>query len=230
MLVQRDDMLDRFRLHLNSIDVNCNALERGSIDIDNEFRQKAQGYTGTMNVGSFRIFSKNIDYVNIIECLGYQVGSRSYGRYSRSEHVADLWQARYFLQTDKQGKLAPMDVFTESSVEKGFMHSKVVDVVWKGSGKMTTLPPHIQNDDLLEKLNNDQQLKAMLMQNLIKEKTIRAKAYIPKKKDDEEWKDYVVIFGDWRESKNLFVSKECFDMYDRIAYIVREMISSLKYW
>ena len=137
---------------------------------------------------------------------------------------------RYFLQTDKQGKLAPIDVLTESSIEKGFMHSRVVDVVWKGSGKMTTLPTHIQSDDLLEKLNADQKLKTMLLQNLINEKTIRVNAYAPKKKDDYEWKDYVVIFGEWRDSKNLFVGKECFDMYDRIAYIIKEMISSLKYW
>lgn len=230
MQVQRDSILDRFRLHLNTIGVDSNALEPGSIDIDKEFRQKVQGYTGTMNVGTLRIFSKNIDYINIIEGLEYHVGSKSYGRYSRSERVEDLWQVRYFLQTDKQGKLAPMDVFTESRIEKGFMHSRVVDVAWKGSGKMTTLPSHIQNDDLLEKLNSDQQLKTMLLQNLNKEKTVRAKAYTPKKKDDEEWKDYVVIFGDWRDSKDLFVGKECFDMYDRIAYIIKEMISSLKYW
>lgn len=230
MQVQRDSMLDKFQLHLNSIGVNCTALELGSIDIDNEFRQKVQGYTGTMNVGSFRILSKNIDYVNIIERLEYQVGSKSYGRYSRLDHVADLWQVRYFLQTDKQGKLASMDVFTESRIEKGFMHTRVVDVAWKGSGKMTTLPAHIQSDDLLEKLNSDQKLRTTLLQNLVNEKTIRVKAYTPKKKDDEEWKDYVVISGDWRDSKNMFVGKECFDMYDRIAYIIKEMISSLKYW
>jgi hypothetical protein len=182
-----------------------------------------------MNVGSFRIFSKNIDYVNIIERLEYQVGSKSYGRYSRSDHVEDLWQVRYFLQTDKQGKLAPIDLFTESSIEKGFMHSKVIDVVWKGPGKMTTLPQHIQNDDLLEKLNRDQQLKTMLLQNISKERTVSVKAYTPKKKDDE-WTDYIVIFGNWRESKNLFVGKDIFDMYDRIAHNIKEMISTIKYW
>jgi len=230
MQVQRDSILDRFRLHLNTIGVDSIALELGSIDIDKEFKQKVQGYTGTMNVGTLRIFSKNIDYINIIEGLEYQTGSKSYGRYSRSERIEDLWQVRYFLQTDKQGKLAPIDVLTASHVEKGFMHSRVVDAVWNGNGKMTTLPAHIQNDDLLAKLNGDQQLKTMLLQNLVKEKTIKVQAYTPKKKDDEEWKDYVVIFGDWRDSKDLFVGKECFDMYDRIAYNIKEMIGSLKYW
>ncbi|MGH9877264.1 MAG: hypothetical protein ACRD3Z_01655 [Nitrososphaerales archaeon] len=229
MQTQRDSVLDRFQLHLNNIGVDCGALPTGGIDIDNEFKQKAHGNTGTMNVGSFKIFSKNIDYINLIERLEYDVGSKSYGRYSRSEHVADQWQARYFLQTDKQGKLAPLDVFTESRVEKGFMHSKVVDTVWKGSGKMTTLPVHIQNDDLLEKLNNDQELKTALLQNLISEKLVRVKSYTPKS-NDEEWKDYVVIFGEWRDSKNLPVSKECFHMYDSIARIIRDKISSLKYW
>lgn len=131
---------------------------------------------------------------------------------------------------DKQGKLAPMDVFTESSIEKGFTHSKVVDVAWKGSGKMTTLPAHIQKDDLLEKLNGDQKLKMIVLQNLINEKMIRVKAYIPKKKEGERWNDYVVIFGDWRDSRSIFVGKECFDMYDSIAHITKEMTGSLKYW
>jgi len=228
--MEKDSILDKFLIHLNGIGVSCNALDPGTIDIDYEFRQKVQGYTGTMNVGSFRIFSGNIDYANIIERLDYQVGSKSYGRYSRSEHVADQWEVRYFLQTDKQGKLAQVDVFTESVLEKGFMHSKVVDAVWKGSGKMTTLPSHIQNDDLLEKLNSDQKLKNMLVQNLTKEKTIRVKAYIPKKKGAEEWNDYLVIFGEWRDRKDIFVTNECFDMYDRVAYGIKEMINSLKYW
>jgi hypothetical protein len=228
--MEKDSILDKFLIHLNSISVSCNALDPGSVDIDYGFRQKMPGYTGTMNVGSFRIFSGNIDYVNIIERLDYQVGSKSYGRYSRSEHVADQWQVRYFLQTNKQGKLAQVDIFTESLLEKGLMHSKVVDAVWKGSGKLTTLPSHIQNDDLLEKLNSDQKLKKMLVHNLIKEKSIRVNAYLPKKKDAEEWKDYFVIFGEWRDRKELFVTKECFEMYDRIAYSVKEMVNSLKYW
>ena len=226
MLQQRDSILDKFQLHLNSIRVDCSALAPGTVDMDGEFKQKAHGFTGIMNVGSFKILFKNIDYINIIERLKYQVGSKSYGRYSRSEHVLNLWQVRYFVQTDKRGKLAPLDVSTESSVEKGFMHSRVVDVTWKGSGKMTTLPAHIQNDDLLEKLNTDQELKTVLTQNLISEKVVRVKAYTPKKGDDEEWHDYVVIFGDWRESKNLFVSKACFDMYDSIAHSIKEMMSS----
>jgi hypothetical protein len=229
MQTQRDSVLDRFQLHLNNIGIDCGPLPAGGVDIDNEFRQKAHGYTGTMNVGSFRIFSKNIDYINLIERLEYDVGSKSYGRYSRSEHVADQWQARYFVQTDKQGKLASFDVFTESHIEKGFMHSKVVDTVWKGSGKMTTLPAHIQDDDLLKELNNDQQLKTMLLQNLVSEKVVRVKSYTPKG-NDEEWKDYVVVFGEWRDSKNLSVSKECFQMYDSIACIIRDKIGSLKYW
>jgi hypothetical protein len=133
------------------------------------------------------------------------------------------------VQTDKQGKLAPLDVFTESRVEKGFMHSKVADTVWKGSGKMTTLPAHIQEDDLLKELNNDQQLKTMLLQNLVSEKVVRVKSYTPKG-NDEERKDYVVIFGEWRDSKNLPVSKECFQMYDSIARIIKDKIGSLKYW
>ncbi len=228
--MEKDSILDKFLIHLNSIGVSCNALDPGSVDIDYEFRQKMQGYTGTMNVGSFRIFSGNIDYFNIIERLDYQVGSDSYGRYSRSEHIADQWQVRYFLQTDKQGKLAQVDVFTESVLEKGFMHSKVVDAVWKGSGKMTTLPSHIQDDDLLERLNSDLKLKTMLMQNLTKEKLIRIKTYLPKKKDAEGSKDYLVIFGEWRDRKELFVTKECFEMYDRVAYSIKEMVNSLKYW
>lgn len=229
MQKQRDNTLDRYQLHLNNVGIDCSALVPGTIDVDHEFRQKVQGHTGTMNVGSFKVFSKNIDYINLIERLEYDEGSKSYGRYSRSEHVADQWQVRYFMQTDKQGKLAPLDVFTESRIEKGFMNSRVVDAIWKGSGKMTTLPAHIQNDDLLEKLNSNQQLKKMLLQHLVSEKTVRIKTYAPKS-TDEDWKDYVVIFGDWRDSKNLFVSKECFDMYDTIAQIIRDMISSLKYW
>lgn len=61
MQTQRDSELDKFQLHLNNIGIDCGALSLGGVDIDNEFRQKAHGHTGTMNVGSFKIFSKNID-------------------------------------------------------------------------------------------------------------------------------------------------------------------------
>lgn len=88
MQVEKHAMMDRFQTHLAKLGIECVALQPKSIDIDHEFRQNTRGYTGTMNVGTFRVFSRNINYINLL-----------------------------------------------TKVDKGFMHSKMVDVTWKGNGK-----------------------------------------------------------------------------------------------
>ena len=146
-------------------------------------------------------------------------------------HLHSWWTMRFFISFPNYIKLGPFDIGTISTIKKGLLRSKVESFVWSGYQKLTTLPPGLIRDNVADALYSDQLLKEQMTECLLKERTILVSRYSPSKgkKAFSSNSKIVIQSKKWKYKKDLFVDGSTFDMYEKIAEIVKSTINNLKY-
>jgi hypothetical protein len=102
--------------------------------------------------------------------------------------------------------------------------------MWNGYQKLTTLPPGLVRDNVVEPLNHDQRLTELMMKCLLKERIITISRYSPHHKTKSiKTNSKIVIESKWRIQSDLFVNDNTIEMYEKMAKIVKQTINNLKY-
>jgi len=232
MLLTSDPVLGKMQKHFEK-----NGLPNSIVEekLDFELDYYDANLLGTTNgigsVGSLKLFDSPIDYVNIlkkqkfVKC-DYTLG----GSVGMGVHLHSWWKMRFFISFPSSIKLGPFDIGTITTIKKGLLHSKVESFVWSGYQKLTTLPPGLIRDNVADALYSDQLLKKQMTEFLLKERTILVSRYSPsKEKKAFSTNAKIVIQSKWKFQKDLFIDGSTFDMYEKIAEIVKSTINNLKY-
>lgn len=56
----------------------------------------------------------------------------------------------FFLTFADSIKIGPFDIGTISTIKKGLFHSEIENFMWSGYPKLTTLPPGLVRDNVVE--------------------------------------------------------------------------------
>jgi hypothetical protein len=124
----------------------------------------------------------------------------------------------------------PFDIGTITTIRKGLFNSKVESFMWNGYQKLTTLPPGLVRDNVVEPLNHDQRLRELMMKCLLKERVITISRYSPHHKTKSiQTNSKIVIESKWKIQSDLFVTDDTIEMYEKMAKIVKQTINNLKY-
>jgi predicted glutamine amidotransferase len=164
--------------------------------------------------------------VNIVREKNYEVGKLGFGGdYGPIEFASNGWHLRFFiisydeLETELSSDSKQFDLMTTAKLEKGFLSTKIADFSWQARNSVNGTT-RIE-DEILTKLNNDSALRALLLNELSKERAVTIKSYKPKKTPEQTGAEtsyaQIVIYGEVRKRKDIFISRNCFDMYNKIA-------------
>ncbi len=111
----------------------------------------------------------------------------------------DLFQAHFIVRKESDNKL-DYTARTILSTSGHFGSKKVVDVTWNG-------------DRLAKILNDDSSLKKMITKQSVKDATIFV--------DPSD--NGIRIYGKWKNSYELGITKEMFSIYDKIAGHIKSL-------
>jgi hypothetical protein len=232
MLISQDPVLEKLHKHLESLGQISSIVEK-KLDFESDFMDG--NYLGSAdgigNIGTLRLYDSPIDYINIIKkqeltkCDFVAGGFAGMGL-----HLHSWWKMRFFLSFPEEVKLGPFDIGTISTVKKGLFHSELENFVWSGYQKLTTLPPGLIKDNLGEELYTDQDLKKLMRDCLIHERTIFVSRYAPTNSEKGiPTGSKIIVQSSWKLQKDLLINQSTFEMYKKIAEIVKMKINSLKY-
>jgi hypothetical protein len=115
----------------------------------------------------------------------------------------DRFQAHYIIKTNGQARLEDCLALTELKTKGHFGAKKVASIKWVGG-------------ELAKILNSDQDLQNMIAKLSYKDAHIWV----------EPTKAGIRIHGKWKPSYELQITKELFEVYDRIASHVKRRLSS----
>lgn len=186
---------------------------------------------GIGNVGSLKLENSPIDYVHIIK--KYEYAKCDYvagGHVGMGIHKHSWWKIRFFLSFPESYEIGPLNIGTISTVKKSLFHSVVESFMWNGYQKLTTLPPGLVRDNVVDPLNGDQRLRQLMIKCLLNERTITVSRYSPSSVSDiVKTNSKIVISSSWKLQKDIFVSRETIEMYERMAEIIKQTVNNLKY-
>ena len=185
---------------------------------------------GIANVGTLRLKNSPIDYVQLVkkqECVrcDYVMGSHV----GMGIHKHTWWKIRLFLTFPTEIHLGPLNLGTIATIKKGFFRSEVENVIWNGYQKLTTLPPGLIRDNVVEVLDHNQELLALMRKCLLKEKIITISRYSAKETKEVKTNAKIVISSQWKILKDINLDANTLSMYEIIAQIVKEKVDELKY-
>ena len=186
---------------------------------------------GIRNAGSLKLENSPIDYINIIKKYEYEKCDYVAGAHvGMGIHKHSWWKIRFFLSFPESYELGPLNIGTISTVKKGLLHSVVESFLWNGYQKLTTLPPGLIRDNVVDQLSEDQRLRQLMTKCLLNERTITVSRYSPRcVSDTVKTNSKIVISSSWKFQKDLFINHETIEMYERIAEIVKHTVNNLKY-
>ena len=237
--------------HLQKLGLDCQLLSDGTMDFEYDYPRISLNMpaSGIASRGVLLVRGSNFNYIDILKKkvvsdVPHTTGS-PYGDWY-SEGI--LWKIRYFLSFPSNLFLGPLQIGTLTKLRQGRFTSKVEDFEWNGYGRLTTLPPGLVRDNVVEELNSDQRLRELMMKTLLKERTIMVSVYSPKHRvdyqtisnasPDSPWLKYkpkvesnakIVMTSQWKPQYRLFVDKNVLETYERIAGIIRKVINNLQY-
>lgn len=226
-----EPVLGKFQKHFDSNGLSTSLVEK-KLDFEMDYLDSSSlGNTnGIGNVGTLRIFDSPIDYVNIIkkqECVKCNFASGGFA--GMGVHLHSWWKVRFFLSFPEYIKLGPFGIGTISTIKKGLLKSKLESFEWSGYPKLTTLPPGLIRDNVAEVLFTEQ-LKKLIKESLLNERTIFISRYSPpKEKRGLPTGSKIIIHSSWKLQKELFLNKSTIEMYEKIAEEVKKTINELKY-
>ena len=135
----------------------------------------------------------------------------------------------FFLTFPIDISLGPLDLGTITTIKKGLFRSEVENVVWNGYQKLTTLPPGLIRDNVVEVLDHNQELRDLMRKCLSKEKIVTISRYSPTESNEVKTNLKIVISSKWKILKNINLDSNTLSMYEIIAQTVKEKIDELKY-
>jgi len=113
----------------------------------------------------------------------------------------DRFQAHFIVKTENQINLDDLLAKTKLQTKGHFAAKKVTDVEWVGG-------------ELAELLNSDAELKSMIVKLPYNDAFIWV----------EPTKKGIRIHGKWKSSQQMGVTKELFEVYDRVASHIKKQL------
>ena len=232
LLLTCDPILEKIQKHLKDCGIKS-TISEDNFDFESDYSDI--GLLGTKdgvgNVGSLRLENSPIDYIQIIKKqeyanCGFAVGSHV----GMGIHKHSWWMMKLFLAFSDSISIGPFDIGTLTTIKKGLFRSEVESFMWNGYPKLTTLPPGLVRDNVVEPLFSDQRLRQLMTKCLLKEQTITVSRYSPRHESNTiETNSKIVIKSKWKLQKDLFVDHDTIEMYEKMAKIVKRTINDLKY-
>lgn len=240
VLPKEDRTRHELHTHLGKLGIEGTIIDPGTLDLDYDYPylDLDAPTSGTTSLGSIRLHGYPINIINIIRTKHYEVGHVGFGGdYGPHEIAANGWYLRFFIisydewEVPLPSNLTEFNVTTKVNIEKGFLSSKVTDFTWEVATK--DRDKTLIEETILEKITNNSDLRSLLIKELSKERGITIQSYKPKKTPKqigagvEASNAQIVLYGKPRRKKELFISRDCFDMYNRIAEHVLQAKASV---
>jgi hypothetical protein len=213
--------------HLSRMGVEGTIIEPGALDFDYDYPylDLDMPASGATSLGSIRLHGYAVDIVNIVREKYYEVGHLGFGGdYGPQEYVGSGWYLRFFVthydewETQPTPELTEFHLIAKPKVEKGFMSTKVVNYAWESANNAHRT--RIE-EAVLDQLNSDRNLRPVLLRELSGEGSITLRAYRPKKTPKQTGAEpsyaVMLLHGGLRKKKNIFISRNCLDMYNALA-------------
>lgn len=239
-MVNPKDDKTRYELQVNlgRMGIEGTIIEPGVLDLDYDYPylDLDMPTSGATSLGSIRLHGYPINIVNTVREKNYEVGHLGFGGdYGPMEFVSDGWRLRFFIIFYDEGEvqlpsdLTEFHLTTKATIEKGFLNTKVTDFAWQarnGTSGATRI-----EDEILKRLNNDATLRSLLLKELNNERNITLQSYKPKKTPQQTGAEashaQIAIYGDIRKRKDIFIGRNGFDMYNKIAEHVLQAKATL---
>lgn len=229
-----DPITTKIQKHLEGIGANVTIPdEKMDFELDYKDVHFIEGKNGIGTAGSLRLEGSPIDYLHIIKKQEYAKCDYAVGGHvGMGIHLHSWWKLKFFLSFSDTIKIGPFDMGTLTTIKKGLFHSEVENFIWNGYQKLTTLPPGLVRDNIADVLYSDKRLQELMEKCLLKERTIKVSRYSPKEAKRTRTKSTnskIRIESQWKLQKDLLMDRETFEMYERLAGIIKSTVESLKY-
>lgn len=232
MLLTQDPILEKIQKHFEIHGIKS-AISEERYDFEDDFLDSYLLETkgGIGNAGTLKLENSPIDYVQVLKKQEYvKCDYAAGGHVGMGMHKHSWWMMRFFLAFPESINLGPFDIGTITTIKKGLFHSEVESFMWNGYPKLTTLPPGLIRDNVVEPLDHDQLLRRLMIKCLLKERIITISRYsVHKESTRLKTNSKILIRSTWKIQKDLFVDHDTLDMYGRIAKIVKQTVNNLKY-
>ena len=234
LLLTTNPILEKIQKHFENLGSNSSIVdEKLDFELDYGDAHLLENKNGIGTAGSLKLKDSPIDYLHIIKKQEYAKCDYAVGGHvGMGIHCHSWWKIRFFLSFPESIKLGPFDIGTITTIKKGLLHSEVESFVWNGYQKLTTLPPGLVRDNVVDALYSDKALQKLMKKCLLKERTIFVSRYSPKTHQGTYVKttnSKIKIESQWKLQKDLFIDKYTLDMYEILAEIVKSKILSLVY-
>lgn len=236
---------------MKKIGLDCKLVSDGTFDFEYDYPRVSLNMPlkGIASRGVFIVKNKSFNYIDILKKKVISDTPRNTGSpYGDWYAEGILWKLRFFLSFDPKITIGPLQIGTLTNLRQGKFTTTVEDFEWNGYGRLTTLPPGLVLDDVIEELNKDSRLRELMMKTLLKERTITTSVYSPKTKVDYKtveranldspWLKYkpklesnakILITSQWKPQSRLLIDKNILETYDRIGSAIRRVVDRAKY-
>ena len=195
MLLHMQPELKKFQDHLEKNDI-ISIIPSEKLDFEADYIDSIFLGTkdGIANLGALELKNSPIDYIQLVKkqkCVRchYVMGSHV----GMGIHKHTWWKIRFFLTFPIDISLGPLDLGTITTIKKGLFRSEVENIVWNGYQKLTTLPPGLIRDNVVEVLDHNQELRDLMRKFLLKEKIVTISRYSPKESKEVKTNVEIVI-------------------------------------
>lgn len=222
--------------HLTSMGNKVNPIFGKRMDFEYDYKdaELIHGIDGIGGVGVFEIDNSPIDYFHLVKKQEWaKCDFAAGGRAGMGIHLHSWFKIRFFLSFPDPITIGPINIGTVATIQKGLFHSKIEEYFWNGYQKLTTLPPGLIRDNLVERLDYDVDLRQLIMENLVNERVIKISKYVPPElaciKKAIVSNSKIMMESKWKLQKDLFFNKETLEMYNRLGEIIKNTVFELKY-
>lgn len=236
MLVYGNPLLEKLHKLFDEFGTQSRIIADRTLDFEYDFTDSFQlaSSNGVCSLGALKLNSSPIDYVHVLklqkleDCQFVPGGNVGLGK-----HVHSWFKVRYFLSFPNDIQIGPLDIGTITTIKHERLRNKVEEYFWHGYGKLTTLPPGILRDNLVEMLGADNSLNELLEKYLLKERVIKIKRYTPQIQTGDKsasiTNSKIVIESGWKLQKDIVSERENLELYYTMAFIIKTAVNNLQY-
>lgn len=210
MLLTQDPILEKIQKHFEIHGIKS-AISEERYDFEDDFLDSYLLETkgGIGNAGTLKLENSPIDYVQVLKKQEYvKCDYAAGGHVGMGMHKHSWWMMRFFLAFPESINLGPFDIGTITTIKKGLFHSEVESFMWNGYPKLTTLPPGLIRDNVVEPLDHDQLLRRLMIKCLLKERIITISRYSVRKESTRlKTNSKILIKSTWKIQKDLLDRK-----------------------
>jgi hypothetical protein len=233
---------DRTRLefytHLSRMGVEGSLMDPLTLDIDHDYPYLDLDVpaSGATSLGSIKIHGYPINIINIVREKNFEVGHLGFGGdYGPIEFASNGWRLRFFItfydewEVPRPADLTEFHLHTSTKIEKGLLGSRIVDFTWRGAESIEG-KTRIETE-ILKRLSDDPALRSHILKEINAERNITIRSYTPKKTPKQTAAEAshakILIHGEAKKKKDVFLGRNCFDMYNKIAEHVLQVNAAL---